>query len=65
MFGKRKRPPEVFSGYESLNYHLTELELIIEAGTIQWSAETANAARDRLKNLATTIRRIITRIENE
>jgi hypothetical protein len=62
---KPKRQPEVFSGYENFIYLLTELELVVDAGTIQWSATTAGAATRRLEKLAARTRLAITQIENE
>jgi hypothetical protein len=45
MVRKRKTPPKTFGAYENFSYLLTELELLIEAGTVRWPAGD-NAARE-------------------
>ena len=49
-------PP--FSCDEIFHYHLTELELNFEAGTIGWTAEAVAAARGRLDKLAAALDRL-------
>lgn len=65
MVRKRKPPSVVFSGYESFVYLLTELELLVDAGTIQCSATMAEAAVRRLEALAAKTRLAITGAGNE
>jgi hypothetical protein len=62
-FADRGRKPETlrvaFTGYESFVYLLTELELVVEGGTIAWSTESAEIALLRFARLSSTIRRVI------
>jgi hypothetical protein len=46
-------------------YLLTELELVVDAGTIHWSTTTADAATRRLEKLAARTRLAITQIKNQ
>jgi len=56
--GTKPKTPNTFSGNESFAYLLTELELLVESGTIRWSAATAGVAERRLEELAATMRRV-------
>jgi hypothetical protein len=51
MVRKPKRLPEVFSGYESFSYLLTELETVAGRGDIEWPPSAATAALHRLERL--------------
>jgi hypothetical protein len=62
---KRKQSPDSFSSYEGFVYLLAELELVIEAGDIQWSLPAANATKYRLEELAVKMGRIIAEINNK
>lgn len=65
MVRKPRTPPEAFTNYENLLYLLTELELVVESGTINWSAPSAAAVWRRLDQLTATMHLLVTRIENE
>lgn len=65
MVTKKQRQPEVFSGRERFFYLLTELEIVITGGTVQWSAATADMARRRLEALAATIRGIADTVKKD
>ena len=65
MAKKQKRPPEALGRYDNFVYLLAELELVMAAGTIRWSAATAKATKLRLEELATAMGRVIAQIENE
>ncbi|MBV9685905.1 MAG: hypothetical protein JO096_01675 [Alphaproteobacteria bacterium] len=65
MARKRRGPLEAFGDYESFTYLLTELELLVQAGTVQWSKATANATKLRLEELAARLQQAITQLERE
>jgi hypothetical protein len=62
---KRKRSLQMFSGYESFVYLLTELEEVVDSGTIRWSRATATAAKVRLTLLETALSGVIKQIRND
>lgn len=61
---KRKRVPRAFSGYESFVYLLTELETVVDSGTIRWPAAALAAARVRLELLAASLTIVAGQIED-
>jgi hypothetical protein len=65
MTRKRRKAPNYFGDYESFAYFLTELELLVEAGTIQWSEATAQATQLRLRELATRLQKVIAQLDEE
>jgi hypothetical protein len=65
MARKSKSLQEAFTGYESFIYLLTEIEIVVESGTVNWSAESAVAASRRLDKLAATVHELAVQIENE
>jgi hypothetical protein len=62
---RRPRPRELFSRYENFIYLLTELELAMKRGGIEWSETMARAAKRRLEVLATRMERIIAQSDEE
>ena len=65
MVRRPRRTPKTFSGHENFNYLLTELELAVGRGNIEWSPPTAIAAMRRLERLVATMQSIIAEIEQE
>jgi hypothetical protein len=65
LASKRQRSPQVFNGYESFVYLLTELEAAVDSGTIRWSATTAAAAKIRLGLLEKALGSVMRQIGNE
>ena len=55
----------IFGDYESFTYFLTELELLIEAGSIQWSRGIASATKLRLEELATRLQMVLAQLDDE
>jgi hypothetical protein len=53
-----------FGEYEALSYLLTELELLVESGTVTWSKATANATKFRLDELVTRLQQIVSQLGN-
>lgn len=62
---KRQATPEIFGDYSNFIYLLTELELIVEAGTVDWSKTTAKATTLRLEGLAEKLRQVSALLETE
>ena len=65
MARKPRAPAAVFTDLESFLYLLTELELAVGAGKIQWSTASAIAAERRLGYLVAMIRQVISRLETQ
>ena len=65
MVKKGRAEPAIFGDYANFLYLLTELELIVEAGTVHWSKATANATELRLEELAARMKRLATELEKE
>ena len=65
MARRPRRVLKTFSGYENFAYLLTELELVVEEGNIEWSPPTAEAAVHRLERLTAIMQAIITQTEQE
>jgi len=65
MVRRSRSPPKPFSVYENFNYLLTELELAVGRGHVEWSPPTAIAAMRRLERLAATMQSIIAKIVQE
>lgn len=63
MVKDRKAAPQPFGDYANFLYLLTELELIIEAGTVDWSRTTAMASTLRLEQLAEKLKQVSARLE--
>ena len=65
MTTKPKLQPDVFTGHERFVYLLTELELIVGSGAVNWTATSVIAARDRVDRIAEAIHELVTRIKHE
>jgi hypothetical protein len=58
-------PPAAFTSLESFFYLLTELELAVGSGKIEWSTSSAIAAARRLDQLTTAVREVTSQLENQ
>jgi hypothetical protein len=65
MVRKSGAPPGPFTRYENFLYLLTELEMIIGSGKIEWSVASAIVARHRLDKLTAAVHQLVSQLENE
>jgi hypothetical protein len=65
MVRKPGAPPGSFTQYENFLYLLTELELIIGSGKINWSAASALVVRHRLDKLAAAAHELASQLEDK
>jgi hypothetical protein len=65
MVRKPKTSPRSFTSHENFLYLLTELELVVGSGKIEWSAVSAITAQRRLDRLSATVRTLATQLEGE
>jgi hypothetical protein len=64
MARKPRTPPAAFTSLEDFYYLLTELELAVGSGKIEWSTASARNVRRRLDKLTATVCEVISQLEN-
>ena len=65
MVRKPRAPLGSFTHHENFLYLLTELELIVGSGKIEWSAASAVLAQRRLDKLTALVHQLVSRLANE
>jgi hypothetical protein len=65
MVRKLRSPRGFFTHHENFFYLLTELELIVGSGKIEWSAASAVLAQRRLDKLTAAVHQLVSQLENE